>query len=189
MMNCCSAQRNPGLSLTQLALNLREAHVTQVRGTEAAARVADVLMVFTDGPKTLGVTTIARELKLSKAVVHRILNSLVDRKLLSSDPRTREYHLGAAAAALGARALRGSKLRSVALPVLRSLRKATNETVTVSALVPGGRVYLAKDGRMHARHLAAMYPRLDEWREVQATVDPKGLLRSDLARRLRLLAP
>lgn len=116
--------------------------MTQERGTEAAARVADVLMVFTDGPATLGVTAIARELKLSKAVVHRILNSLVDRKLLSSDPRTREYHLGPAAAALGARALRGSELRSAALPVLRSLQRATNETVTVSALVPGGRVYL-----------------------------------------------
>jgi DNA-binding IclR family transcriptional regulator len=116
--------------------------VTQLRGTEAAARVADVLMAFTDGPKTLGVTAIARELKLSKAVVHRILNSLVDRKLLTSDPRTREYRLGAAAAALGARALRGSELRSAALPVLRSLQQTTNETVTVSALVPGGRVYL-----------------------------------------------
>ena len=122
--------------------NLREAHVTQLRGTEAAARVADVLMVFTDGPRTLGVTAIARELKLSKAVVHRILNSLVDRKLLSTDPRTHEYHLGVAAAALGARALRGSELRSAALPVLRSLQEATNETVTVSALVPGGRVYM-----------------------------------------------
>jgi len=122
--------------------DLREAYVTQLRGTEAAARVADVLMVFTDGPRTLGVTTIARELDLSKAVVYRILNSLVDRRLLSSDPRTRGYQLGPAAAALGARALRGSELRSAALPVLRSLQKATNETVTVSALVPGGRVYL-----------------------------------------------
>lgn len=116
--------------------------MTQLRGTEAAARVADVLMVFTDGPRTLGVTAIARELNLSKAVVHRILNSLVDRKLLSSDPPTHEYHLGVAAAALGARALRGSELRSAALPVLRSLQEATNETVTVSALVPGGRVYM-----------------------------------------------
>jgi len=52
----------------------------------------------------------------------------------------------------------------------------------------GGRVYLAKDARMRACHVPAMYPRLDEWREVQAGVDPKGLLRSDLARRLHLLA-
>jgi decaprenylphospho-beta-D-ribofuranose 2-oxidase len=32
-----------------------------------------------------------------------------------------------------------------------------------------------------------MYPRLDEWRAVRAKADPSGVLRSDLARRLRLV--
>ena len=51
----------------------------------------------------------------------------------------------------------------------------------------GGRLYLAKDSRMRPELLQEMYPRLDEWREVQATADPKGHLNSDLARRLHLL--
>jgi decaprenylphospho-beta-D-ribofuranose 2-oxidase len=50
----------------------------------------------------------------------------------------------------------------------------------------GGRVYLAKDARMQAQLLPAMYPRLDEWRRVRAQLDPDGRLRSDLARRLGL---
>jgi decaprenylphospho-beta-D-ribofuranose 2-oxidase len=51
----------------------------------------------------------------------------------------------------------------------------------------GGRVYLAKDSRMRPDLLADMYPRLDEWREVQARADPHGRLQSDLSRRLRLV--
>lgn len=111
-------------------------------GTEAAGRVADVLLLFTDGPPALGVSTISRELGLAKAVVHRILRSLQSRELVVADPRTRGYRLGPAASALGARALRDCDLRSAALPVLRRLREETRETTTLSELVGDERVYL-----------------------------------------------
>jgi DNA-binding IclR family transcriptional regulator len=101
-----------------------------------------VLLLFIDGPSTLGVSRIARELGLSKAVVHRILRSLAARRMVTLDPASREYRLGPAAAALGARALRDSNLRSAALDLLRELRNATHETATLTSLVPHGRVYL-----------------------------------------------
>lgn len=115
---------------------------TERRGTETATRVADVLLLFADGPDSLGVSAIARTLGLAKPVVHRTLASLVDRGFLVSDPRTREYALGPSLASLGARALRQSGLRTAALPILRRLHDITAETATVSAVVPGGRVYL-----------------------------------------------
>lgn len=51
----------------------------------------------------------------------------------------------------------------------------------------GGRIYLAKDGRVRPELMPAMYPRLDEWRAVQRRLDPGGHIRSDLATRLRLV--
>ncbi|GAA2550336.1 FAD-binding oxidoreductase [Streptomyces fimbriatus] len=50
----------------------------------------------------------------------------------------------------------------------------------------GGRVYLAKDSRLRPDLLAAMYPRLDDFRALRAELDPRGVFTSDLARRLRL---
>jgi decaprenylphospho-beta-D-ribofuranose 2-oxidase len=51
----------------------------------------------------------------------------------------------------------------------------------------GGRVYLSKDARMRPEALAAMYPRLEEWRGARDRLDPEGLWRSDLAVRTGLL--
>jgi decaprenylphospho-beta-D-ribofuranose 2-oxidase len=51
----------------------------------------------------------------------------------------------------------------------------------------GGRVYLAKDARLTAETFRRMYPRFDEWKALRDAVDPDGVLRSDLARRLRLV--
>jgi decaprenylphospho-beta-D-ribofuranose 2-oxidase len=58
-----------------------------------------------------------------------------------------------------------------------------------AALEAGGRVYLAKDARTRPEHLGRMYPRLPEWREIRAKLDPDGVITSDLARRLGLDDP
>ncbi|MGI8662407.1 MAG: FAD-binding protein [Acidimicrobiales bacterium] len=51
----------------------------------------------------------------------------------------------------------------------------------------GGRVYLAKDSRVRAELIPAMYPRLAEWRAARDAADPERRMQSDLARRLDLL--
>jgi decaprenylphospho-beta-D-ribofuranose 2-oxidase len=66
---------------------------------------------------------------------------------------------------------------------LRPLLHGLDELV----LGAGGRHYLAKDSHMTPDAVRRGYPRLDEWREVQATVDPMGVWMSDQARRLRLV--
>lgn len=113
------------------------------RGTTSATRVADVLLCLAAADGPLGVTELARQLALSKAVAHRILSSLADRDLVRGN-RAGAYGLGPAAVAIGARALAESDLRAAAMPVLRGLQAETGETATVSELVGARRVYLAQ---------------------------------------------
>lgn len=119
-----------------------EQKVRDAGATESAGRALDVLMQFMATTDMLGVTEIARNLGASKAVVHRALQTLVSRGFVEADPASRRYRLGPAAAVLGARALRASDLRQTSLPVLERLHEQAGETVTLSARVPRGRVYL-----------------------------------------------
>jgi decaprenylphospho-beta-D-ribofuranose 2-oxidase len=53
----------------------------------------------------------------------------------------------------------------------------------------GGRHYLAKDSHVSPNAVRRGYPRLDEWMNTQREMDPSGVWRSDLARRLGLVEP
>jgi decaprenylphospho-beta-D-ribofuranose 2-oxidase len=50
----------------------------------------------------------------------------------------------------------------------------------------GGRLYLAKDARMSRQAFNEMYGDLSGWRSVRARLDPAGVFRSDLGRRVGL---
>ena len=50
----------------------------------------------------------------------------------------------------------------------------------------GGRVYLAKDDQLGPSELRRMYPETAKFENVLRDIDPRGLMQSDMARRLRL---
>jgi IclR family acetate operon transcriptional repressor len=107
---------------------------------ERALSVLD-LMAATERDD-LGVTEIARELGLAKAVVHRVLVTLVARDYLQVDPASRRYRLGPMALVLGSAYLAQLDLRTLALPRLQELSDQTGETATFSLRNGWSRMYV-----------------------------------------------
>jgi decaprenylphospho-beta-D-ribofuranose 2-oxidase len=68
-------------------------------------------------------------------------------------------------------------------PALSTLLDGFDELVASA----GGRVYLSKDARIKPEALAAMYPRLGEWRAIRDAADRDGVWRSDLGMRVGLV--
>ncbi|MCX4447288.1 FAD-binding protein [Streptomyces sp. NPDC087866] len=68
------------------------------------------------------------------------------------------------------------------LPRLARFLDSLDEEVAAA----GGRVSLTEDSRLRPGALAAMYPRLPDFRALRAELDPNGAFRSDLSRRLSL---
>jgi decaprenylphospho-beta-D-ribofuranose 2-oxidase len=67
-------------------------------------------------------------------------------------------------------------------PQVRALLDELDRAVAAA----GGRVYLAKDSRMSRHAFIQMYGDLAGWRSARARLDPAGVFRSDLGRRLGL---
>lgn len=109
----------------------------------AVERTAEVLTAFARADsQTLGVTEIAHDLGISKAVVHRILNSLRAKGFIEIEPESRRYLLGPTALAVGLAFLRHVDVRELARPILRELSEKTQETATLSIRSGWNRIYI-----------------------------------------------
>ncbi|MFG6402341.1 IclR family transcriptional regulator [Microbacterium sp. P04] len=107
-------------------------------------RVAQVLLAFGGAAGPLGVSEIARTCGLSKAVVHRILQSLVETHLVTYVPEQRRYTLGPAAFALGRLAAERNDLRAAGMPVISHLARVTGETTTLTERFGHHRQYVGQ---------------------------------------------
>ena len=112
------------------------------RGVASVGRAADVLFCLGRGRGARGVTAVASDLGISKAVVHRILMSLLQRDLVAVDANTRRYSLGPGVLKLAAAYRSQLDIRALALEAMRGLVEATQETSTLSILHNDRRVYV-----------------------------------------------
>ena len=72
------------------------------------------------------------------------------------------------------------------IPVGSGHLSALLDELDEEVLAASGRIYLAKDSRTHPETIARMYPRLGELKAIKERLDPKGILKSDLSRRLQI---
>jgi DNA-binding IclR family transcriptional regulator len=105
-------------------------------------RALDVMSLFADGSPDRGVTEIADQLGLSKAVVHRILASCRGRGYVDLDEETRRYRLGPRALELGLSYLNRVDVMAEARWALQELSARTHETATHSVRAGWSRVYV-----------------------------------------------
>ena len=119
---------------------------TAAQGRQTVAgieRALDVLALFGESTtRNLGVTEIAQELGLSKAVVHRILASFRAKGFVDLDETTRRSSLGPKILFLGLDYLDGLDVLEVLREVMAPLSGATHETVAFSLRSHDTRVFV-----------------------------------------------
>ncbi len=104
-------------------------------GTQVVVRAVRMLKLFTPERPEWQLAELGDALGLKKTTTHRLLGALESEDMVVRHPARPGYHLGAAAVALGAQALRSSELRSRVRPLLRELAAETGETVSLEILV------------------------------------------------------
>ena len=97
-------------------------------------RAAALLLALGESHGEAGVTELARRLGLHKSTASRLLATLEKRGLVEQDEESGKYRLGLVVIRLAERAERTLDLRSIAMPELERLARATRETTGLGVL-------------------------------------------------------
>jgi DNA-binding IclR family transcriptional regulator len=117
---------------------LKKEHTMQPNDVQRAAsrptsieKAIDILFCFDLAHSQLRLTDISQRVGLHKSTTHRLLSVLKKKGLISADPASQLYSLGPGVVELAWLVLRQQDLRTVCLPYLEKLQRATNETTSL----------------------------------------------------------
>jgi DNA-binding IclR family transcriptional regulator len=140
----------------------------------------------------LTLSQLARNLKMPKSSVHRLLLTLKQHRFLCLDEATGHYRLGLHLFSLAHKALGGIHLRTLALPFIRTLMEKTGLTVHLAvfehdeviviekAQPPGGlpvATWVGKRLDLHCTALGKAYLAYRPDEEIDSLIKRHGLLR------------
>jgi DNA-binding IclR family transcriptional regulator len=113
-----------------------------------------LLKLLSASPDGLTVIEMAAHLKVDRAIVYRLINTLIEHHLAARD-HARRYRIGIAVLELSRSAF--STLRVVAMPELRKVANETGGTATLSVADGNETVVLATVGPQHGAGPFVMY--------------------------------
>jgi len=109
---------------------------------EVLNRAVDILSIFSHVHPSLSLAEIVHVVGLPKTTVFRILSSLVSRDYCEFDSASEKYSLGFELIRLADIRRRQNNVHDVALPIMREIRNAVNETVILSVRSGDSRVHI-----------------------------------------------
>lgn len=121
----------------------------------------------------LGVGEISKEVSISKTTAHRLLQSLLEVKLIGQDEKTRKYRLTYRLFELGAKVFSESGLVQAANGPMTKLNDLTEETVHLGVYDSNCMVYLHK---LDAKHTIVLASRIGKIAPLHCTALGKVLL-------------
>lgn len=140
---------------------------------QSVSRALDLLEAFTEKEGELGVTELARKLKLHKNNVFRLLATLETRGYVEQDKETERYRLGVKAYEVASVFLRHLDLRRQSRPHLESLAAKSGETAYLGVLDRGSTVYV---DIVESEQAVRVAPRLGQRFPAPATAAGQALL-------------
>ncbi|NUB45862.1 IclR family transcriptional regulator [Fertoebacter nigrum] len=93
-----------------------------------------LMKTFSLDERELGISELAKRLKIAKSTVHRLATALLDEGLLEQNPETGRYRLGIGLFSLGSQVRTRLDVAAEAKPFLNDLRQRTGENARLAIL-------------------------------------------------------
>ena len=100
-------------------------------------RAVHLLSLYKDSKRYLGITEISRSMKLPKATVYRILNTLEEVEWLVKNPETGKYRLGFEILTMALSVRNQYEHKDIILKKMTELKQKINESVILSVFAKG----------------------------------------------------
>ncbi len=113
-----------------------------IGSSKSLQKALRILVYMGEQAPEAGVTQLASELGLTKATVHRLLNTMERFELIERNAESERYRLGLKLQQLGNKAVESRSLRSEAHRLLLEMSRRSRESVSLAVPTPGGVICL-----------------------------------------------